>query len=443
MDRQLLKNIAHLSVPAVVTNITTPLLALSDTAITGHLGGAVYLAAIALGGTVFNMLYWLCGFLRMGSSGLTAQAYGSGDRRESFTVLARALMLALALGLLMILFRRPIIRGAMLLMDGEGLTLEYATLYFSICIWGAPATLGMFSLTGWCVGMQNSRLPMYTSIFIDVLNIGLSVTLVFGFHLGITGVATGTLVAQWSGFLLCLWLCRRRYGWMSTPLSLLFSGFGRFFRINADIFLRTLCLVGVTIWFTRIGASQGPVMLAVNALLMQLFTLFSFFMDGMAFSAEALCGRYLGSADHAMLRRTIRYLMRIGVVMALVFTVIYMGAGEWILGLLCDDATVLFTAKEYMIWAISIPLLSFSAFLWDGVFIGLTRTRSMLLSMAIASGVFFGVYAVLYPRIGNHGLWIAFLSYLAMRGIVLSALFRKFNNRGGTSAPSGAICRPK
>ena len=286
MDRQLLKNITHLSVPAVVTNITTPLLALSDTAITGHLGGAVYLAAIALGGTVFNMLYWLCGFLRMGSSGLTAQAYGSGNRQETFTVLGRALLLALALGGLMILFQRPVIRGAMLLMDSDGPTLAYATHYFSICIWGAPATLGMFSLTGWCVGMQNSKLPMYTTISIGELNIGLSVMLVFGFRLGITGVATGTLVAQWSGFMLCLWLCRRRYGRMRIPISRLFSGFGRFFRINADIFLRTLCLVGVTIWFTRTGASQGPVMLAVNALLMQLFTLFSFFMDDRPFAAS-------------------------------------------------------------------------------------------------------------------------------------------------------------
>lgn len=430
VDKQLLSNIARLSIPAVITNITTPLLALSDTAIMGHMGGAVYLAAIAVGGTVFNMIYWLFGFLRMGSSGLTAQAYGAGDRKEAHAVLTRALSLGVALGLLMIALQRPIEAVALSLLDADGITLEWARTYFRVCIWGAPAMLGMFALTGWCIGMQNSRLPMWTSIFIDLLNIALSVTLVFGLRWGVEGCAVGTMTAQWAGFLLCLWLCVRRYGWQWVSPAELTNGMKRFFQINIDIFLRTVCLVAVTVWFTRVGASQGPLMLAVNALLMQMFTMFSFFMDGMGFAAEALCGRYLGAGNRLMLNRSVGTIMVLGVVLALIVTALYFLLGDNLLGLLCSDHAVVAKAHEFMVWAVSIPLVSFSAFLWDGVYIGLTRTRMMLLSMASAMAVYFVLYFSLFSRLGNHGLWIAFLAYLLTRGLVLTLVYIRQDRLG-------------
>lgn len=426
MDKRLLRNITALSLPAIITNITTPLLALTDTAIAGHMGGAVFIAAIAVGGTMFNMLYWLCGFLRMGSSGLTAQALGAGDMRGTHIILTRALALAALTGLLMIALRRPIAEGLLTIIDTDSATHGQAIQYFMICIWGAPATLGMFALTGWCIGMQNSRLPMWTSLLIDVLNIALSLTLVLALRLKIEGIAIGTLTAQWAGFIVCLTLSIRCYGWQWICLKELIKGIGRFFRINTDIFLRTLCLVAVTMWFTRTGAIQGALMLAVNALLMQLFTLFSFFMDGLAFAGEALCGRYLGAGDTDRLRKSTHAILSIGGVLAIIFTLLYIAGGQQLIAWLCDDHEVVVAAGEYFAWAVSIPLVAFAAFMWDGIFIGITRTRAMLASMASATAVYFACYFITFSSMGNHGLWIAFLAYLFTRGVVLTMLGRKY-----------------
>ncbi|MCM1292895.1 MAG: MATE family efflux transporter [Bacteroides sp.] len=425
-DRRELKAIVALTLPSVITNITTPLLALTDVAIVGHMGSAVYIAAIAVGGTMFNTLYWLFGFIRMGSSGQTAQAHGAADRKQAQRVLDRALLVALLAGLLLILFSPALSDGLLLLIDADEATARFAVDYFRICIYGAPATLGMFALTGWCIGMQNSFLPMCVSLFIDVFNIALSLTLVFGFGMKIEGVAIGTLCAQWAGFVLSLVLVIRRYGWINVRLGELSHGLGRFFRINIDIFLRTLCLVAVTLWFTRCGAEQGPLMLAVNALLMQLFTLFSYFMDGLAFAAEAISGDRLGSGDSQRLRSGVRSIMMLGSILALVFTILYFVGGDWLLSILSSERDVVNRAEEFTVWAVCVPLVSFVAFMWDGIFIGLTRTRMMLLSMAVAMIVFFGLLWWLMPRIGNHGLWIAFLGYLAARGVVLTIAGRHY-----------------
>lgn len=428
MDRRLIRSIFSLSVPAIITNITTPLLSITDVAIVGHMGSAVFIAAIALGGTMFNMLYWLCGFLRMGSSGLTAQAFGGNDINETHMILARALALAFIIGGIFVVIQRPLLDVLLLIMDGDAATVELARDYFSICIWGAPAVLGTFVLTGWFVGMQDSRTPMWVSIFIDVLNILVSLTLVFGLKLRITGVAFGTLTAQWAGFLLGLGLCVRRNGWIKVTSGEIFDGgkIREFFRINADIFLRTLCLVAVTMWFTRVGSMQGALMLAVNALLMQLFTLFSFSMDGVAFAAEALCGRFKGAGDHKSLRDATRAILTAGGVLALLFTMVYVMFGSDFLQLLSSDGDVVSKAKEYFVWAMCIPLAGFGAFMWDGVFIGITRTRAMLWSMAMAAAVYFVCYFVLFPEVGNHGLWIAFLSYLFVRGAALTVAGRRY-----------------
>lgn len=427
ISRHLSAKIASLAIPAIVTNITTPILSLSDMAIVGHIGGAVFIAAIAVGGMSFNMLYWLCGFLRMGSSGLTAQCYGAHDIKGCHMVLARAMFVALGLGGLMVLLRAPIFDAVIKFMDCDADTLPAVRIYFNICIWGAPAVLGTFSLTGWWLGMQNSRIPMWVSIFTDLFNILLSVTFVFGFRMGLYGVATGTLIAQWAAFLLGLALCRRyRVKIPDWRDVLRWHEVGKFFRINADIFLRTVCLVGVSLWFTRVGAMQGTVMLAVNALLMQLFTVFSFFMDGFAFSAEALCGRFKGAANRQMLKHTIHVLLGVSTVFAVVFTILYAVSGQEMLRLISSDTTVVAKASEYYWWAASIPLLGFAAFIWDGVSIGVTATRRMLKSMVCATVVFFIVYVVAYPSLGNHGLWMAFVGYLFVRGVALWVLNRRY-----------------
>lgn len=427
-NREIIHKILSLTIPAVVTNVTTPLLALCDVAIVGHMGSPSYIAAIAVGGTMFNMLYWLCGFLRMGSSGTTAQAYGAGETEKAFAILYRGLLLSLVIGLTFIAFHSVIAEGAMKFIDAEGSARTMAIEYFNICIWGAPAVLATFVLTGWFLGMQNSKIPMWVSIFINVFNIAVSLTLVFGLKLRIEGVAIGTLSAQWAGMILALAIGFRRYGLkrVSWVTILNTKEIKSYFKINTDIFLRTLCLVFVTLWFTRTGARQGTVMLAVNALLMQLFTIFSYMMDGMAFAAEALCGRYLGENRNDMLNLTIKMLMKMGLAASVLFTVAYFAGGDDFLKVLSSDGDVIHRADEYFGWAVSIPLVSFMAFVWDGVMIGLTRTRAMLASMIGGAVVFFIAYLTLYPLLGNHGLWIAFLAYLLVRGIILTIAGRRY-----------------
>lgn len=428
MNRRLLRDIFTLALPAILTNITTPVLSMSDMAIAGHYGGATLIAAVALGGAVFNMLYWLFGFLRMGASGLTAQAYGAGDMKECSRVLGRALLLGTGIGLGMILLSVPLCDLILWVMDAGERTAGMAREYFVICIFGAPAVLGQFALTGWLIGMQDSRTPMWVSIMMDLLNIALSVTLVFVSDMGLAGLAIGTLTAQWAGMIAALVACMRKKGFQCPALAeLLRRGcLKRFFKVNANIFFRTVCLVAVTMWFTRTGSVQGAVMLAVNALLMQLFTGFSFFMDGFAFAAEALCGRFEGAGQYVRLRVTVRIFMVIGLVLALLFTTIYFLFGAEFLSLLADDAEVTAKASEYMGWILTVPLVSFGAFVWDGVAIGTVHTGAMLKSMIMASGVFLAVYIVTFSYMGNDGLWLSFVSYLFVRGVALSVILRRY-----------------
>lgn len=439
MTKDLLKKIAAISWPAIVINITTPLLAISDITIAGHLGSAVFIAAIAVGSTLFNMLYWLLGFLRMGTTGLTAQAYGARDTAETVLIPLRALGIALITGVALIALQGPLCPALLSLLDAEGATRVLAGEYFDICIWGAPAMLGTFVLTGWFVGMQDSRTPMWISIGMDLLNIAVSVTLAIGFGMGVKGIATGTLCSQWSGFIVSGWIfARRRSGYDKHEISLRdFAHAGkisRLLRINADIFLRTLCLVAVTMWFTRTGASQGPTMLAVNALLMQMFTLFSFFCDGIAFAAEALCGKHRGEGDEKRLGTAVRSILTVALITALIFSATYLLLGRDFLRLLSDDTEVVNLAGEYYLWVVFIPLAGFAAFIWDGVCIGLTHTRSMLVSMALAVATFFACYGIAFPHMHNHGLWLAFIMYLAVRGLSLTLIWRRYLRQRSYSA---------
>lgn len=424
--------IVAIALPAIISNLTTPVLGLVDVAITGHIGNAVYIGAIAVGGTIFNMLYWLFNFLRMGSSGLTAQAYGAGNRSRCDTILFRALIIGVAVGLVLIALSRPICSVVLGFMDADGDTAALADSYFRICIWGAPAVMASYAIMGWFVGMQDSRSAMWVSVFINVANIVTSLVLVFGLGWKIEGVATGTLTAQWAGVLLGAVIIMRRYRPALQPLRKVLERHEllSFFRINADIFLRTCCLVTVTLWFTHAGALQGPVILAANAVLLQLFILFSYFMDGFAYAGEALAGKYAGAlqarcnkdADRG-LKSLIRELLLSGVLCALVFSVIYLIAGEAFVSVLTEDCGVVECARRYLPWCVAVPLCGFLAFLWDGIFVGLTYTRYMLAAMSVALIVFFALYFSLHSHMGNHCLWLAFDAYLIVRGLVSWCLY--------------------
>lgn len=426
MNRTLLRQIFALSIPAIVANVATPLMSMCDLGIAGRLGGADIIGAVAMGGVVFNLLYWLMGFLRMGTSGQTAQSYGAGDVVNQVYILVRSIAIALALGILIVLLQKFVLTGIVAAINPDGTAGESLRRYCRVCIWGAPAVLLTSALTGWFIGMQNSRWPMVVSLISIATNAVLSVMFVFVLGMEIEGIALGTVIAQYLSALLLL---------LKTPRALLMTKFGheifnirdlkRFFTINLYIFLRTLCMVIVTLWFTRKGAEEGVVILSVNALIMQCFTLFSYFMDGFAYAAEGLCGKYFGARDYGMLRVTWCYLNTIGLTMALIFSASYFMGGDWLFEFLSDDAAVSASARDYRFWAVTVPFAGFLAFIADGVTIGVSMTRLMFLSMLISTFVFFGVLIMGNGSMGNHALWLAFILYLLARGIFLSLFVNK------------------
>ena len=426
------REILQIALPSIVSNITVPLLGLIDAAIVGHLGAASYIGAIAVGGMLFNIIYWIFGFLRMGTSGMTSQAYGQKDEAETMRILARSMGVGMLIALALIILQYPIERIAFTLMKATPEVERLASLYFRICIWGAPAVLGLYSISGWCIGMQNSRFPMYVAITQNIVNILASLVLVYGFGMKIEGVAIGTLVAQYAGLLMAAWLWtshfKRLLPYVQLQTLLAKGAIRRFFQVNRDIFFRTLCLVAVTMYFTSAGAAQGEVILAVNTLLMHFFTFFSYIMDGFAYAGEASVGKHLGANDRPALRQMVHHLFVWGIVLSLVFTLVYGIGGKVFLGLITNEQSVITASSAYFYWVLAIPLAGFAAFLYDGIFIGATATRWMLYAMSIATTAFFLIYYGFRETMDNHALWLAFITYLALRGIVQGFLGRKILN---------------
>lgn len=426
-----MKQVFKLALPSIISNITVPLLGIIDLTIVGHMGDVIYIGAIAIGTMIFNVLYWLFGFLRMGTSGMTSQALGRRDLTEAMRLLVRSQTISTAIAATFIVFQLPIRWMALTIMQPTEQIAEQAAIYFSICIWGAPAMLGLYGLTGWFIGMQNTRIPMLVSIFQNIVNIVASVTFVFGFGMKIQGVALGTLTAQWTGFLLALYCWKRHYGrlaeynWKDDLFKR--STMVRFFAVNRDIFIRTLFLVGVNFFFISAGSRQGAIILSVNTLLMTLFTLFSYVMDGFAYAGEALSGKYYSAANKLAFDRVYNSLFAWGAIMAVVFTLVYAVGGNGFLMLLTNEAVVVQSAETYFWWAVMIPIVSVSAFVYDGIFIGLTATRGMLVSSVVSALVFFALYLVLQSYLGNHALWLAFIVYLGLRGGIQWFLYRRMH----------------
>ncbi len=427
------KDILRLAIPSIVSNITVPLLGLVDLAIAGHIGPARYIAAISVGSMIFNVIYWLMGFLRMGTSGMTGQAFGARDACGIRLLLRRSLSLSLVIATAFLLLQWPIREVSLAMIHPSANVWSLASTYFNIVIWGAPAMLSLYSLNGWYIGMQDTRVPMFVAIFQNIVNIMASLIFVFVFGMNIEGIALGTLVAQWSGVLLSLVLLRGKLSGLDTMFAHASAtsasnySWRVFFHTDRDIFIRTLCLVAVNFAFTSMGARQGDLMLAVNTLLMTFFTLFSYVMDGFAFAGEALSGKFFGAGDICGLRVVVkRLLTRWGLSLSLVFTIGYVFGGSALIRLLTDDVAVRTAVIDYEMWVWLLPIAGFAAFVYDGVFIGLTATRGMLLSSFTASMAFFLILGIIYigklpsshPVIVNHLLWLAFIVYLMMRGLM-------------------------
>ncbi len=437
------RQILSLAVPSIISNVTVPLLGLVDLTIIGHIGDAAYISAIATGSMIFNVIYWIFGFLRMGTSGLTAQAFGQKNSKGTDSVLRLSLGMGVAIGMAFVALQFLILEFMIWAMNTPADAVTLVADYFNIVIWGAPAMLSLYALNGWFIGMQNTRVPMVIAIAQNIINIVASLSLVFLAGWKVEGVAGGTLIAQWSGLLLAL--AGVRYIRRTSQTAIGTSGlaededsrgnnvgrqaategtvsFRSFFSVNRDIFLRTLCLVAVNMFFTSAGGKQGSLILAVNALLITLYTLFSYFMDGFAYAAEALCGKCYGAGDRKGFVAIVKRLYSWGAVMVAVFTLLYIIGGQDFLSLLTDDEAVVRAAADYLPWTIAIPLCGVMAFIYDGVFIGITATKGMLVSSAISAVLFFAIYFVFSPSMGNSALWMAFLTFLAARGLVQHVL---------------------
>lgn len=418
------RKILHLAIPNIISNITIPLLSMVDLAIIGRLGDDALIGGMAIGTTIFNFMYWNFSFLRMGTSGFAAQAYGARDLGEAARTLVRALVVALVIAVVIVAVQLPIVSLAMDVMEGSSQVEDAAGVYFLMRIWAAPATLMLNVMTGWFIGMQNSRIPMWIAIVINIINVVMSLIAVWMLDRGIEGVAIGTVIAQWSGLALALGVVWRGYGRLFTSQRLgtlrqimAWSAMKQFFRVNRDIFLRTICLVAVFTYFTIASSKINDTVLSVNTLMLQLFTLFSYMMDGFGYAGEALAGRYYGARNASMLSRAVRALLWWGCGMMALFTVIY---GLWspaILGLFTSSEVILAAAREYVLWAALVPVCSFLAFTLDGVIVGITATYVMRNTMFVATALFFIAYAILNQMMGNSGLWIAFLLFLSVRGV--------------------------
>lgn len=428
--------IARLSIPAILSNIAVPLLGLSDTTISGHLGDERFIGAIAVGSMMFNAVFWLFGFLRMGTTGLVAQAFGNKNDQQIRVLFCRASVLALSGSLLLILLRPVIIPLLLWYIAPSENVAELAAEYFSICIWGAPSILLVNVINGWFLGMQDTLRPMIISVFTATLNIALSLFLVFVFNMGFVGVAIGTLCSGWIGLFLAIisvWFFYDKKLPAST-LKIVFArnGWNKFFKVNSDIFFRTLCIMTVSISVTSYGAQLGELTLAANAIMMQFFVIFSYFMDGLAFAAEALSGKFLGANRIDLLWIAIRRLIYWSMFVAGAFTLIYLFGYEQIASFITSKQDVVNEVCRYEQWMILLPVTTVVAFLMDGVYIGLTATRRMLISTLLSTVIFFMICflpgIVKANRIvmpDNNLLWTAFLSYLFARGILLAAMLKR------------------
>lgn len=415
------KQILRIALPSIVSNITVPLLGLIDVAITGHLGGAAYVGAIAVGGMLFNIIYWMFAFLRMGTSGMTAQAFGARNLTEVVSVLVRAVAVSITMSAVLLCLQAPVREVSLSIIAPSAQVADLARTYFNICVWGAPASLLLFVLTGWYLGMQNSKAPMAMAIIQNVANILFSLIFVYGLGMKIEGVATGTVLAQYVGLGAGLVMLRhytRLKRYLQQAQIFTRQSIARFFLLNKDIFLRTLCLIFVHFYFISAGAKQGDAALAVNTLIMQLYLLYSYIMDGFAFAGEALVGKAIGAGSHAIYTSTIRRLFVWGTIMMTLFTLAYALFGRQFLAILTDDPSVLQASEEYHLWTLLLPLSGMAAFIWDGIYIGATATKGMLLSMATGMVTFFVIHLLLAPSLANHALWLAFNGYMIMRGVV-------------------------
>ena len=457
---QINRDILKLALPSILANITVPLVGMVDIAVAGHLDSdaATLIGGIAIGSMLFDLLYWNFGFLRIGTGGLAAQAYGAGDRRECARILTRALAMSLAIAVFLISIQWVFVKVAFMVVDCTPQVQALASRYFLIRIWAAPATLSLMALKGWFIGMQDSVSAMAADVTVNGMNILLSIVLALGLTvngidiipaMGFDGVAVGTLAAQWTGLAVVAFILAFKYRRStlaqlhSTDLKTLFKGTEtrKFFTMNADLFIRSVCMIAVYIGFTTISARYGDLLLAVSSIIMKLLLLFSYFTDGFAYAGEALTGRFIGAKNLLMLRKTIKWTFIWSMGIALIFILIYHFAGVSMVKVMTSDAAVIEASKDFLPWLLLMPVVGCAAFTWDGIYIGATESKGMRNSTLWALAAFAAVWCIgmlllnvylpgagdsptRYGILAMHVLMAAYFAHLLARTVYLTVAFK-------------------
>lgn len=422
------KKILRLAIPFIISNITVPLVGTVDTSLMGYHGSQAHLGAIGLGSSIFSFLYWNFAFIRMSMAGMAAQAYGAKDKKELTVLLGRSIVIALVAAFLLLVLQEPLARLTFWISKGDVDVEQYALEYFYVRIWAAPATIVMYSLIGWLIGMQNAKAPMLIALLINGVNIGVSAFLVIGLGMKATGVAWGTVIAQYLGLglaIIIMFVKYREY-LVPVPLSQLFQGssFIKYFKVNRNVFIRTFFVMFVLTYYNFASAEQGKLILGVNVIFLQLIYTFSFFIDGFANAAEAIIGRYVGALEKVNLKKAVRSLFQWGSGLGVAFTVAYILIFDLLVRIFTNDPAIISKANEFSYWIMLLPLVSFTAFVWDGIYLGATATREYLISTLMAAVIFFVLYYGLRNTIGNHALLLSQLSFFAIRGIIQTFYYK-------------------
>ncbi len=406
--------------------MSVPLLGAVDTAVVGHLDHVYYLGAIAVGSIIFDFIFWGFGFLRMGTTGLVAQAYGAGNERETHIILMRVLSVAAIASFFILLLQYPLIKISLSIVNASPEVEAYTQLYYSIRIFAAPATLALFGINGWFLGMQNSTYPMLVTVILNVFNIALNLLFVLYYNMNVDGVAWGSLLASYIAFGVAIVLYRKKYSGVKLKASLSEivdpTELSRFFSVNRDIFIRTLCLISSYAFFVAKSAESGNVILAANTILLQLWYISAYGIDGFAFAAESLVGRFKGANDFTKLKQSVKLTMVWGLSLGVLASAVYAFFGDSIITIFTDKPEVIEAGLIVLTWTVFAPIINSICFIWDGVYIGATSTSTMRNSMLIATILFFvPVYFITEPYIGVHALWLSMATFMIVRGVTLSA----------------------
>ena len=422
------RSVLRLALPSILANITVPLVGMVDVGVSGHIGDAVAIGGMAISTMLFDLLYWNMGFLRVGTGGMTAQAYGRRDFGEVMKIFTQGLGTAIGIALVIFAIQYLYIDIALGFINASPEVEEYARQYYFIRIWAAPATLSLFVFKGFFIGMQNAISPMAADITVNVANLGLSLLFAVKMGLGFKGIAWAVLTAQYTGLVLCIAIFliyyRRLFRYADLKKALRLKDLGRFFSVNGNLFVRSICFLFIYVGFTSLSANYGDLQLAVGTIIMKLLMLYSFFIDGFAYAGEALAGKFIGARDSQGLRLSVKVIFRWSWMIALISTVVYVLFSREMIMLMTDKADVVEASAPYLMWLWMMPALSMAAFVWDGIYVGAISTKRIMQGMICAAASFFVAYYALRGMLGIQALYAAYMVHVAVRSVWMWA-FRK------------------